>query len=125
MDVKTTRYRFRIRNYNSVSQAAGQAVTDKGLASGLSNTSTSAYEIGQFAGSASTTLVSTDFAIPTEVGFCTSAWITASNQQINPNQEYMLAFAFQGNATQSIACDRACASGSRTTSQLNWTAAAP
>lgn len=101
--VKTSRYRFRIRNYNSVSQTAGTVATGKGINFGVSNTSASAYETGQFAGSTSTPVVASDFTIPGDGTFYTSPWVTDPAQQITPNREYMVAMAFSADPAIAIA----------------------
>lgn len=103
-----SRFRIRMRNYDTISQTPGSALTCKGVAFGLSNTSAGDYETGLFSGSASVLVQAGDFSIPTDGTFWTSGWIDPATIEagVPGGREYMVAVAAVPTAGADVSVPR-------------------
>ncbi|NKY48035.1 SGNH/GDSL hydrolase family protein [Nocardia cerradoensis] len=95
LPVDVNRWRIKIRNRDS-SETAKTSATLKKLVVGqhsLPGTG-DASDTGSFAGSAATTIVSTDQTIPGDGSYYVSPWVTTAGALFTANQEWLLAFGW-------------------------------
>ncbi|MFE5290225.1 SGNH/GDSL hydrolase family protein [Nocardia sp. NPDC056611] len=92
LPVASTRWRIKIRNYDVFAATAKTALTGKKIIHGdhARSTSTATPETGNFVGNTATTIVSSDFTIPGDGSWYTSAWVTASGDQFDAGTEHII-----------------------------------
>ncbi|MEU1432114.1 GDSL-type esterase/lipase family protein [Nocardia sp. NPDC005746] len=101
LPVASTRWRIRLRNYDVFNQAAKTTLTGKKILHGDHARSVSAAvpETGNFVGNAASTIVGSDFTIPSDGSWYTSAWVTAAADQFDAGVEHLVAVAWTAGSS--------------------------
>ncbi|MBF6460140.1 SGNH/GDSL hydrolase family protein [Nocardia puris] len=95
LNTTTTRWRLRIRNWDSIANANKSALTGKTVVVGVHSTPNGA-DTGNFAGGAGTTVLGTDFTIPGDGTYYVSPWFDDPAAQFQEGVDHLLAIAFTG-----------------------------
>ncbi|MCU1640929.1 MAG: mannuronan epimerase [Nocardia sp.] len=96
LPVASTRWRIRLRNYDTFNMATKTVLTGKKILHGdhARSVSTTTPETGNFVGNAATTIVGSDFTIPADGSWYTGPWIAAAGDQFDAGVEHLVAVAW-------------------------------
>lgn len=98
----TFRWRIKLRNYNSKTMTAKDALTGSGVAFGGHAPGALGDETGNFVGNAATQLVAAGFAIPGDATWYTSDWFTDSAVQFQEGKEFVVALAWSAGSAVTV-----------------------
>ncbi|MEU3013330.1 SGNH/GDSL hydrolase family protein [Nocardia asteroides] len=97
LNATTTRWRLRIRNWDSIANANKLTLTGKKVVVGV-HAKTGNVDSGNFVGNAASTVIGSDFTIPGDGTYYVSPWIEGAGDQFQEGVDHLLGISFTGPA---------------------------
>ncbi|MBF6328716.1 SGNH/GDSL hydrolase family protein [Nocardia transvalensis] len=101
----TTRWRIKLRNYDTPAQATKTTLTGKKIIHGDHNRTSgagTAGETGSFVGNTASVIVGSDFVVPGDGSWYTSPWVTSADDQFDANREHLIGIAATASSSLSV-----------------------